>query len=161
MNKMRTIHAQFFQILNDLFVKKTYRFSFVLFFLWLSYTDVSFGLIQGMVLKPALTPGNAVDPDGDGYVSQKTNGVLLGFTTPPGNDVSQSEIPYVDMQKLDPVAGLLMGPNGSFSYIIGIDAAGHGAILGYSESPLCSHSCAHRAHNSPFFSSHCTKLIKT
>jgi hypothetical protein len=88
----------------------------------------------GMITKPAIPPGKAVlDPDGDGYVSLKTNGVQLGFTIPPNNDVLQSEIPFLDLDKADPIADLLRGPIGAFSEIIGIDAAGNNAIMWYSD----------------------------
>ncbi len=88
----------------------------------------------GMITKPALAPGKAVlDPDGDGYVSLKTNGVQLGFTVPPNNDVIQSEIPFMDLDKADPVSDLLRGPTGAFSEIIGIDVAGNNAIMWYSD----------------------------
>lgn len=111
-----------------------FRIAFFVIPLLFNLDNSVFGQTAGMVIKPALSPGNTVlDPDGDGYVSQKTNGVQLGFTNPPNNDVSQSEIPYVDMQKIDPVADLLRGPNGGFSEIIGVDAAGNNAILWYSD----------------------------
>ena len=111
-----------------------FRIAFLVIPLLFNLDNSVFGQTAGMVIKPALSPGNTVlDPDGDGYVSQKTNGVQLGFTNPPNNDVSQSEIPYVDMQKIDPVADLLRGPNGGFSEIIGVDAAGNNAILWYSD----------------------------
>jgi hypothetical protein len=87
-----------------------------------------------MITKPALAPGKTVlDPDGDGYVSLKTNGVQLGYTNPPNNDVLQSEIPFIDLDKADPVADLLRGPTGAFSEIIGIDVAGNNAIMWYSD----------------------------
>ena len=90
------------------------------------------GQTPGMIIKPALAPGNSVlDPDGDGYVSRKTNGVQLGFTIPPNNDVTQSEIPYVAIIKPDPLADLLRGPTGAFDEIVGVDAAGNNAILTY------------------------------
>jgi len=91
-------------------------------------------LTRGLIVEPAVMPGRAVlDPDGDGYVSQKTNGVQLGFTNPPNNDVIQSEIPYVAIIKPDPRADLLRGPTGSFSEIVGVDEAGNNAILGYND----------------------------
>lgn len=89
-------------------------------------------ITPGLIVKPALSPGNAVlDPDMDGYISLKVNGVQSGFTIPPNNDVIQSEIPYVPMVKPDPRADLLRGPAGSFSEIVGVDAAGNNAILTY------------------------------
>lgn len=88
----------------------------------------------GLIIKPALSPGNAVlDPDGDGYVSQKTNGIQLGFTIPPDNDVTQSEIPYVAIIRPDPLNDLLRGPVGAFCEIVGVDAAGNNAILTYND----------------------------
>lgn len=92
------------------------------------------GQTPGMIIKPASGGGAAVlDPNGDGYVSQPTNGVQLGFTNPPNNDVAQSELPYVDMDRADPIADLLRGPTGAFSEIIGVDAAGNNAIMWYSD----------------------------
>ena len=130
---MRTIHAQFFQILNDLFVKKTYRFSFVLFFFWLSFSEVSLGQTPGMVIKPTFTPGNAVlDPDGDGYVSQKTKGVQLGCATLPTNYITHSEILYAAIICPDPLCDIIRGHVGAFIKIGGINAAGNNAILTFS-----------------------------
>lgn len=91
-------------------------------------------LTRGLIVEPAVMPGRTIlDPDGDGYVSQKTNGSQLGFTKPPDNDVTQSEIPYVAIIKPDPRSDLLRGPTGSFSEIIGVDEAGNNAILGYND----------------------------
>lgn len=91
-------------------------------------------LTRGLIVEPAVMPGRAVlDPDGDGYVSQRTNGVQLGFTNPPNNDVTQSEIPYVAIIRPDPRADLLRGPTGSFSEIVGVDEAGNNAILGFND----------------------------
>jgi|GEM_PF-1305914 len=89
----------------------------------------------GLIIKPALAPGNSVlDPNGDGYVSQLTNGVQLGFTIPPNNDVTQSEIPYVAIIRPDPLSDILRGPVGGFSEIVGVDAAGNNAILVYRDA---------------------------
>jgi large repetitive protein len=91
-------------------------------------------LTPGLIVEPANATGKIyLDPDGDGYVSQKTNGVQLGFTNPPNNDVTQSEIPYVAIIKPDLRGDLLRGPTGSFSEIIGVDEAGNNAILGYND----------------------------
>lgn len=88
----------------------------------------------GMIIKPASGAGSAVmDPNGDGYISTKTGGVQLGFTNPPNDDVLQSEIPFRDMVKPDPVGDLLRGPVGAFSEIVGVDAAGSNAMLNYSD----------------------------
>jgi len=134
MNKMQTIYAQFFQVLNDLFVKKAYRFSFVLFFFWLLFSEVSFGQTPGMVIKPALTPGNAVlDPDGDGYVSQKTNGVQPGFTITHANYLTHSKISYAAIIRPDPLCDIIRGPEGAFIKIGGINAAGNNAIFTYND----------------------------
>lgn len=93
-----------------------------------------FSQTPGMIIKPAMAPGNSVlDPDLDGYVSAKTDGVQLGFTIPPDNDVLQSEIPYVPIIKPDPTADLLRGPVGGFIEIVGVDAAGNNAIMIYSD----------------------------
>ena len=88
----------------------------------------------GLIIKPASGGGVAVlDPDGDGYVSQKTNGIQLGFTVPPNNDVTQSEIPYVAIIRPDPTGDILRGPIGDFIEIVGVDAAGNNAILTYND----------------------------
>ncbi len=94
--------------------------------------DVVAQVTPGLIVQPANAAGSAVmDPDGDGYVSAKTNGNQLGFTNPPNNDVLQSEIPYVAVVKPDPRDDLLRGPTGSFSEIVGVDEAGNNAILSY------------------------------
>lgn len=85
----------------------------------------------GLIIKPA--SGTVLDPDGDGYVSQKTNGVQIGFTIPPDNDVSQSEIPYVALVRPDIIGDLFRGPTGGFTEIVGVDAAGNNAILTYND----------------------------
>jgi hypothetical protein len=88
----------------------------------------------GMIIKPASGAGAAVlDPDGDGYVSKKTGGVQLGFTNPPNNDLTQSEIPYVQLIKPDPVADIYAGPTGSFNEIVGVDVSGNNAIMTYTD----------------------------
>jgi len=110
------------------------RFSFLVLVLWHSLAGVAVAQTPGMIIKPALSPGNTVlDPDGDGYVSQKTNGIQLGFTIPPNNDVTQSELPYVAIIRPDPLSDLLRGPTGSFSEIVGIDASGNNAILTFND----------------------------
>jgi len=89
----------------------------------------------GLIVKPATGGGASVlDPDGDGYVSQKTNGIQLGFTIPPDNDVMQSEIPYVALVRPDVEGDLLRGPTGGFTEIVGVDAAGNNAILTYANA---------------------------
>ncbi len=104
-----------------------------LVFIWL-FQSYMFGQTAGMILKPAGAPGNTVlDPDGDGYVSQKTNGVQMGFTIPPDNDVANSEIPFVPIVRPDPTGDLLRGPVGAFSEIVGTDAAGNNAIMVYND----------------------------
>jgi hypothetical protein len=86
----------------------------------------------GMILKKATGVGAAVlDPDGDGYVSAKTNGVQIGFTNPPNNDVTQSEIPYAAIVMPDPTSDLLSGPSCSYGDIVGVDASGNNAVLTY------------------------------
>jgi hypothetical protein len=93
---------------------------------------LGFGQTPGLILKPAVAPGKSVlDPDGDGYVSMKTNGVQLGFTIPPNNDITQSEIPYVPIVRPDPLGDLLSGPTGGFGDIVGTDAAGNNAVMTY------------------------------
>ncbi|MEA4935217.1 MAG: hypothetical protein VB102_01100 [Paludibacter sp.] len=124
--------------MKTFFAVRKYYLGFVLV-LGLLYVPVSTvqlhaQITPGLIVKPALSPGNAVmDPDRDGYVSLKVNGVQSGFTIPPNNDVVQSEIPYVSLVKPDPRADLLRGPTGSFSEIVGVDAAGNNAILTYTD----------------------------
>lgn len=89
------------------------------------------GQTPGLILKPATGAGAAImDPDGDGYVSQKTAGQQLGFRT---NDVAESEIPFVAIVRPDPLGDILRGPVGGFTEIVGTDAAGNNAILTYTD----------------------------
>uniref|UniRef100_UPI003567D145 Ig-like domain-containing protein n=1 Tax=Draconibacterium sp. TaxID=1965318 RepID=UPI003567D145 len=100
----------------------------------LLFCSVGFSQTPGLIIKPAETPGQTVlDPDGDGYVSKKTNGVQIGFTNPPGDDVTQSEIPYVAIVRPDPSDDILRGPTDGFIEIVGTDAAGNNAILTYND----------------------------
>lgn len=86
----------------------------------------------GLIIKPASSPGNSVlDPNGDGYVSSKTNGVQLGFTIPPNDDVLQSEIPYASLVKPDPSGDPMAGPSCLYNEIVGTDAAGNNAVMTY------------------------------
>ncbi len=113
--------------------KKIYFFLIMLLSLLPGINNVK-AQTPGLIIKPANSPGNSVlDPDLDGYVSQKTNGVQLGFTIPPNNDVFQSEIPYVALIRPDPLGDILRGPVGGYSDIVGIDAAGNNAILTYND----------------------------
>jgi hypothetical protein len=97
-------------------------------------TQVLYGQTPGMIVKPAQGVGQAVlDPDGDGYVSQKTNGVQIGFTIPPEDDVIQSEIPFVPIVRPDPLGDLLRGPTGFFGDIVGVDETGSNAIMIYND----------------------------
>jgi hypothetical protein len=92
------------------------------------------GQTPGMIVKPATGAGQAVlDPDGDGYVSQKTNGVQIGFTIPPQDDIVQSEIPFVPIVRPDPLSDLLRGPSGFFGDIVGVDETGKNAIMIYND----------------------------
>ncbi|HET6559668.1 MAG TPA: hypothetical protein VFG54_20250, partial [Prolixibacteraceae bacterium] len=89
------------------------------------------GQTPGLILKPATGAGAAVmDPDQDGYVSQKAGGIQQGFRT---NDVAESEIPFVAIVRPDPLGDILRGPTGGFTEIVGTDAAGNNAILTYSD----------------------------
>lgn len=73
----------------------------------------------GLILRDAGTGATILDPDGDGYISQKTNGTQIGFTIPPNSDFAQSEIPYAAMVKNDPLNDLEQGRSCSFSELIG------------------------------------------
>lgn len=89
------------------------------------------GQTPGLIIKPATGTGTAVlDPDGDGYVSQKTAGQQLGFSS---NDVFESEIPFVAIVRPDPLGDILRGPEGGYGEIVGTDAAGNNAILTYTD----------------------------
>ncbi|MFC2106815.1 hypothetical protein ACFLRY_00620, partial [Bacteroidota bacterium] len=101
-------------------------------FVLLLVTFVSFSQTPGLIIKPA-TGNSVLDPNGDGYVSQLTNGVQIGFTIPPDNDVTTSEIPYVAIIRPDPLADVLRGPIGGYNEIVGVDAAGNNAILTYDD----------------------------
>lgn len=92
---------------------------YLLLLIVLSQFSVIFGQTPGLIVQTATPPGKGVmDPNGDGYVSSKTNGVQLGFTNPPNNDVSQSEIPYVPIENPDPTGDLFSGPTGGFADIV-------------------------------------------
>ncbi len=76
---------------------------------------------SGFIVKSAGTGATGLDPDGDGYVSLKTNGLQIGFTNPPSSDLIQSEIPYAPIVKKDSVADLLQGSDCYFSDLVGTD----------------------------------------
>ena len=73
----------------------------------------------GLILTDAGTGAAILDPDGDGYISKKTDGVQIGFTNPPNSDVSQSEIPYVPIVTSDPTNDLEQGRACHFSELVG------------------------------------------
>ena len=134
MNRRIPNQSMVSRVPGESFFKAKLSFAFFALVLLLSVSEASIGQTPGMIIKPALSPGNTVlDPDGDGYVSQKTNGVQLGFTIPPNNDVVQSEIPYVAIIRPDPLNDILRGPVGAFIEIVGVDAAGNNAILTYQD----------------------------
>lgn len=108
-------------------MKKSYILLVLLFI-----TNLAFAQTPGLIIKKATGVGQAVlDPDGDGYVSAKTNGVQVGFTVPPNNDVTESEIAYAAIVQPDPYNDLLKGPACGFTDIVGVDAAGNNAIMSY------------------------------
>ncbi|MFC5269720.1 T9SS type A sorting domain-containing protein [Adhaeribacter terreus] len=79
----------------------------------------AFGQTKGLIVKSASAAtagvGRAVlDPDGDGYVSVKTNGIQRGFQS---NDLLESEIPYrpLPVPTAEPMNDLNRGPGGGFS----------------------------------------------
>lgn len=112
-----------------------YIHTFIFAFAFFLATGLSvWGQTPGLIIKPITGGGKTIlDPDGDGYVSKTTGGIQLGFTIPPNNDVTQSEIPYVALVKPDKRGDLLKGPTGGFTDIVGIDAEGNNAILTYSD----------------------------
>lgn len=119
MNMTHNIHVKLPENSSVRFFEKCIKASLLLFVLWISSATLSLGQTPGLIIKSAVSPGLAVlDPDGDGYVSQKTNGLQLGFTIPPNNDVTQSEIPYVPLVRPDPTGDLMAGPSCSFTEIV-------------------------------------------
>jgi hypothetical protein len=99
---------------------------YLLLFVVLFQFSLIFGQTPGLIVQTATAPGKGVmDPNGDGYVSSKTNGVQLGFTNPPNNDVSQSEIPYVPLENSDPTGDLYSGPTGGFADIVSNGVVGY------------------------------------
>ncbi|MBN1927053.1 MAG: cadherin-like domain-containing protein, partial [Prolixibacteraceae bacterium] len=108
---------------------------FLLLSIGIFFTTVILAQTPGLIVKPAQSPGNGIlDPNGDGYVSDTIDGGLqVGFTKPPDNDVTQSEIPYVAIIRPDPQPDILRGPAGGFIEIVGVDAAGNNAILTYND----------------------------
>ena len=90
-----------------------------------------FAQTPGLIVKSAGTGATVLDPDGDGYVSLKTDGQQIGFTNPPNSDLSQSEIPYAPIVKKDTIADLLQGPDCHFSEIVGTDLTDQYAILAH------------------------------
>lgn len=85
----------------------------------------------GLILRDAGTGASILDPDGDGYVSQKTDGVQIGFTIPPNSDYTQSEIPYAAMVYNDPLDDLEQGRACSFSELIGETSPNFPAVGAY------------------------------
>ncbi len=85
----------------------------------------------GMIIKSAGAGAAVLDPDGDDYVSQKTDGVQIGFTNPPNNDFTQSEIPYVPIVTEDPIDDLEQGKACSFSELVGDEASERYVALTY------------------------------
>lgn len=85
----------------------------------------------GLILRDAGTGASVLDPDGDGYVSQKTNGVQVGYTNPPNSDYAQSEIPYAAMVYNDPLNDLEQGRACSFSELIGETSPNFAAVGAY------------------------------
>lgn len=110
------------------------KFTLLIMLSAVSFASAFSQLTPGMIIQQAQAPGRAIlDPDQDGYVSSKTNGVQLGFTNPPNNDITQSEIPYVAIVKPDPRRDLLRGASGGSTEIVGVDGAGNNAIMGYND----------------------------
>ncbi len=84
----------------------------------------------GLIIEDAGAGAAVLDPDGDGYISEKTDGVQIGFINPP-NDYIQSEIPYAPVVKEDPIGDLDQGPTCGFSELIGVDSTQNYAVLAY------------------------------
>src|SRR5688572_16929117 len=86
-----------------------------------SFSQLATAQTKGLIVKPATTTGAAIlDPDGDGYVSKKTNSVQVGFQANDYNSnttTSESEIPYrpLPLPETEPMNDLARGPGGGFS----------------------------------------------
>nr|MDA3847425.1 hypothetical protein [Vallitaleaceae bacterium] len=93
-----------------------------------------FAQTPGLILKDGGTGASILDPDSDGYVSQKTDGTQIGFTNPPNSDYSQSEIAYIPIVDYDPVDDLEQGRACHFSELIGDASPDQFAALTYWDS---------------------------
>lgn len=85
----------------------------------LAMSSFTFAQTPGLITKTAGTGAAILNPDGDGYISQKTNGTQQGFTNPPNSDLIQSEIPYAPILKIDPSSDIMQGGNCGFSDLVG------------------------------------------
>ncbi|MDX5394926.1 MAG: hypothetical protein LPK21_01890, partial [Hymenobacteraceae bacterium] len=88
---------------------------FAIAFITIVQQNKSYAQTKGLIVQPATGAGASVlDPDGDGYVSVKTDGIQRGFTT---SDEAQSEIPYkpIPLPQLEPLRDLIRGPKGGFT----------------------------------------------
>jgi hypothetical protein len=80
----------------------------------------------GLIIKPAGSGSNPLDPNGDGYTSVDAT----GFQT---DDVAESELPFNSLVRPDPSGDPTRGPSGAFNDIVGVDATGKDAILTYTD----------------------------
>lgn len=80
----------------------------------------------GLIIKPATSGSNPLDPNGDGYTSVDAT----GFQT---DDVAESELPFQTTVGLDPLSDPLVGPTGKFNDIVGADAEGNYAVMTYTD----------------------------
>ncbi|MBK0402330.1 T9SS type A sorting domain-containing protein [Adhaeribacter sp. BT258] len=100
-------------------LKQAGKILYLLLFIIFTQQFHAFGQTKGLIVKTASAAtsgvGRAVlDPDGDGYVSVKTNGLQRGFQS---NDLLESEIPYrpLPVPAAEPMNDLARGPGGGFS----------------------------------------------
>lgn len=103
----------------------------VLLFCILTFNFALVAQTPGLIIRNAGTGAAVLDPNGDGYVSQKTNGVQIGFTTPPNSDVLQSEIPFAPIIKKDTINDLLQGPGCMFNDLVGSENPDQYAAMAY------------------------------
>ena len=91
--------------------------------------STAMGQTPGLIFKPADVTGSLVlDPNGDGYVSQQTDGIQIGFQT---SDVTESEIKYlaVPVIALEPNADPGPGPDHLFNDIVDVHTDPNNAVF--------------------------------
>ncbi len=92
---------------------------------------ILFAQTPGVIIKNAGTGAAILDPDGDGYISAKTNGKQIGFSGTPNNDFSHSEIPFIPLVKEDESNDVIQGSGCKFTELVGDSANKEYAALVY------------------------------